>query len=516
MNRLTEVSSNGTVVSTYEYSPDGLRQVKRGSKGTIHYVFEGTEPIFEKRIKDEKIKSYIYALGKHLARVDGIIGDKGAKVYYYHTDQVGTVRAITDQNGTTVFNADYFAFGTKFVSNGDFDETHGFTGKEYDSDTELYYYNARWYDPDLGRFISEDPAADPNNPNLYSYCGNNGITRTDPTGMIFGWDDLLYAVIIAAAAGAIDAYMNGGNPLIGAFVGAVAGAVGYCCGELCGAYLASSLTAVGAAAVGGALSGGIMSSLMDESFWAGARTGAISAGVSYWLSSVEVGSSASKAPTGNVELERIRQWFNGSMGELAATGEYKFSAGDALLLSGIDDAIKEALSNSTDKPSVDTDDLTWVDEYGHTNATPNATLASNKNSSNEQGRQSGEKVTSKEVPPKKSGYEPPKGGPRTGKTKDGKKGWLDKDGNVWVPDTLHKDHWDVQYPNGGYDNVYRNGAVRPGHGPRGEFSPPGLRKIEIDGDEILKDSAIISGIIYGCKVAADIATKIFMQLAPAL
>ena len=42
---------------------------------TTHYVFEGTEPIFEKKIEQNKIKSYVYALGKHLARVDGVIGD---------------------------------------------------------------------------------------------------------------------------------------------------------------------------------------------------------------------------------------------------------------------------------------------------------------------------------------------------------------------------------------------------------------------------------------------------------
>jgi RHS repeat-associated protein len=183
LNRLTEVSKNGTDVSNYEYSPDGLREVKRGSKGTIHYVFEGTEPIFEKRISDGKIKSYVYALGKHLARVDGVIGDSTAKVYYYHTDQAGSVKAVTDQSGKVVFNADYFAFGTKYTSNGDFDETHGFTGKEYDSDTGLYYFNARWYDPDLGRFISEDPVMDPNNPNLYSYCANNPLSNSDPTGL---------------------------------------------------------------------------------------------------------------------------------------------------------------------------------------------------------------------------------------------------------------------------------------------------------------------------------------------
>jgi pimeloyl-ACP methyl ester carboxylesterase len=46
----------------------------------------------------------------------------------------------------------------------------------------LYYFNARWYDADTGRFISEDPIADPNNPNLYSYCANNPLSNTDSTG----------------------------------------------------------------------------------------------------------------------------------------------------------------------------------------------------------------------------------------------------------------------------------------------------------------------------------------------
>jgi RHS repeat-associated protein len=187
LNRLTEVKKNGTVIAGYEYSPDGLRQVKRGGSGTIHYVFEGTEPIFEKRISDNRVRSYVYVLGKHLARVDGVIGDTAAKAYYYHTDQVGSVKAVTDEAGKAVHKADYFAFGSRFEKDGDFDESHGFTGKEYDSDTGLYYYNARWYDSELGRFISEDPVIDPNNPNLYSYCANNPLTNTDPTGLDVGW-----------------------------------------------------------------------------------------------------------------------------------------------------------------------------------------------------------------------------------------------------------------------------------------------------------------------------------------
>ena len=117
--------------------------------------------------------------------MDGKIGDSGAKKYWYVTDHVGSIRAVTDKDGKKVWSADYLAFGKQFdkSSNSDFEELHSFTGKEYDPDTGLHYYNARWYDSDLGRFISEDPVTDPNNPNLYSYCANNPLRFVDPTGL---------------------------------------------------------------------------------------------------------------------------------------------------------------------------------------------------------------------------------------------------------------------------------------------------------------------------------------------
>src|SRR5690554_3107271 len=67
---------------------------------------------------------------------------------------------------------------------GSFEQWKGFTGKEYDPETGLYYFNARWYDQSIGRFISEDPVRDPNNPNLYTYARNNPLRFIDPTGLI--------------------------------------------------------------------------------------------------------------------------------------------------------------------------------------------------------------------------------------------------------------------------------------------------------------------------------------------
>jgi hypothetical protein len=85
--------------------------VKRAGRVTTYYVFEGTEPIFAKKIATGKTKSYIYALGKYLARVDGIIGDTAAKKYFYHTDHLGSIRAVTNQAGKVVYKSDYLAFG---------------------------------------------------------------------------------------------------------------------------------------------------------------------------------------------------------------------------------------------------------------------------------------------------------------------------------------------------------------------------------------------------------------------
>src|SRR5690554_7706586 len=70
-----------------------------------------------------------------------------------HTDHLGSVRAVTDEAGTVVWSADYLAFGTMFGEAGDgaFEQWKGFTGKEFDPETGLYYFNARWYDSELDR-----------------------------------------------------------------------------------------------------------------------------------------------------------------------------------------------------------------------------------------------------------------------------------------------------------------------------------------------------------------------------
>jgi RHS repeat-associated protein len=107
------------------------------------------------------------------------------------SDHEGTIRDVVNNTGTVVDHRQYGSFG-QLTSETDaaVDFLFGYTGQAMDRDTAhpldandkgLDYYDARWYDAAVGRFLSEDPAAD--DVNLYRYCGNNPWNYTDPTGM---------------------------------------------------------------------------------------------------------------------------------------------------------------------------------------------------------------------------------------------------------------------------------------------------------------------------------------------
>jgi len=67
-------------------------------------------------------------------------------------------------------------------------QPYTFTGREFDSDTGLYYYRARYYDPKVGRFVTRDPIGFKGGINQYAYAGNNPVNWTDPTGLAYGSD----------------------------------------------------------------------------------------------------------------------------------------------------------------------------------------------------------------------------------------------------------------------------------------------------------------------------------------
>ncbi len=116
--------------------------------------------------------SYLNLGSKRIAR-DGT----GGKSYYF-TDHLGSTRIVMDSAGNCTYN-EYAPFGEDFLTANA--ERYKFTGKEDDGATGLYYYNARYYDPAVGRFISEDVAKD--GMNWWVYCRNNPLRYVDKDGL---------------------------------------------------------------------------------------------------------------------------------------------------------------------------------------------------------------------------------------------------------------------------------------------------------------------------------------------
>jgi len=109
---------------------------------------------------------------------------KGANVYYYHADGLGSVVALTDFSEATVEGYNYDTFGNVERFGNAVQNTYGFTGREYDLETGLYYYRVRYYDPETGRFISKDPIGFAGGDvNLYNYVLGDPINWGDPTGL---------------------------------------------------------------------------------------------------------------------------------------------------------------------------------------------------------------------------------------------------------------------------------------------------------------------------------------------
>ena len=105
---------------------------------------------------------------------------------YYHADGLGSIVKRTDQAGAVVHEYRYDAWGK--IEAGATEAGYAFTGREWDPETGLYYYRARYYDPKVGRFLSEDPIGFFGGVNFYAYVDNNPVNLIDPTGLLKGPD----------------------------------------------------------------------------------------------------------------------------------------------------------------------------------------------------------------------------------------------------------------------------------------------------------------------------------------
>lgn len=175
LDRMSSYKSAEGVTTTYGYYVDDMRKSKKtGNSAEITQIWSDDDIALE--LESGEVRS-TYVYGENL-----ICSAYGWYLYNAH----GDVTALTANNGTVTKNYEYNSFGVQKSATDDGDENpYRYSGEYYDAESGYTYLQARYYDPDTGRFISEDPAMD--GENWYVYCGNDPVNMVDPTGMWFGF-----------------------------------------------------------------------------------------------------------------------------------------------------------------------------------------------------------------------------------------------------------------------------------------------------------------------------------------
>ncbi|GLO02511.1 RHS repeat-associated core domain-containing protein [Pseudomonas putida] len=192
-NRLVRAETvvDGKLESQGEYRYDSLgRRVAKqaeinGELEQKRFLWQGLRMLREETPGQNTL--YLYEPGSYapLARVDQVEGE-GRKVYYFHTDQIGTPLELTDSEGEIVWQATYRSWGAvEQLAVNELEQSLRFQGQYFDSESNLNYNTFRYYDPEIGRFITQDPIGLEGGSNLYQYAPEpNGWV--DPLGLTCG------------------------------------------------------------------------------------------------------------------------------------------------------------------------------------------------------------------------------------------------------------------------------------------------------------------------------------------
>ena len=179
-NRLTSVTlpgSGGTV--TFKYDPFGRRIYKSPTSGASVYGYDGDNLIEETNSGGIAVARYSQGLNID----EPLVESRSGTTSYYQADGLGSVTTLSNPAGAVAANYTYDSFGNIIATFGSIVNNFRYAGREWDPETSLYYYRARYYDASQGRFISEDPIRFWGGGNFYRYGLNNGTGLTDPTGL---------------------------------------------------------------------------------------------------------------------------------------------------------------------------------------------------------------------------------------------------------------------------------------------------------------------------------------------
>lgn len=233
-NRLVEVKKNHTLVGTFEYDQAGrrTRKVEAASGTTVWYVSHDYEVttfgasaggrrqhtkyvtgLTGPAAQITRPADEVTLVGASSSTLSLTPGDNGAGhpvvgTYFLHRDHIGSTQIVTDHTGKVVSRTVYKPFGDidpRYSEGSDIFRAK-FGGQEFDGESGLYYFKARYYDATLGRFVSADNVMGAGFMqvdafNRYAFAGNNPIRNVDPSGHSF-----IVGLIVGAVVGATVAF----------------------------------------------------------------------------------------------------------------------------------------------------------------------------------------------------------------------------------------------------------------------------------------------------------------------
>lgn len=189
--RLEAVSSGGKTLESYAYDALGRRIRITSGAATNFLVHSGPHVVAEVDAAGTLLRSYTYGPGIDNVLAMTVHTNSTTNTYYFLKDHLGTVHTVVDNTGATVESYTYDAWGNVTARNAfgqpipatRIGNRYLFQGREYSWQTGLYYFRARWYDPNTARWLSKDPIRIAGGLNQYVFCGGNAVCFTDPLGL---------------------------------------------------------------------------------------------------------------------------------------------------------------------------------------------------------------------------------------------------------------------------------------------------------------------------------------------
>ncbi|HLZ52524.1 MAG TPA: RHS repeat-associated core domain-containing protein [Candidatus Acidoferrum sp.] len=160
------------------FNPFGRRIYKSSSAGTSIYAYDGDNLIEETNSSGVVVSRYepTQNIAEPLAML------RSGATSYFHADGLGSITLLSNAAGSIANTYTYDSFGKLTNSTGSLVNPFRYTARESDTETGLYYYRARYYDSNAGRFLTEDALRyEPTS--FYSYVGNDPVFWNDPLGL---------------------------------------------------------------------------------------------------------------------------------------------------------------------------------------------------------------------------------------------------------------------------------------------------------------------------------------------